>query len=36
MAKAMHLFMNIDTMIGEQFDKGLGDLKAVTEAAAKK
>jgi hypothetical protein len=35
MAKAMHLVMNIDTMIGEQFDKGLADLKAVTEATAK-
>jgi hypothetical protein len=31
----MHLVMNIDTMIGEQFDKGLADLKAVTEATAK-
>jgi hypothetical protein len=34
-AKAAHLFMNIDKMIGEQFAKGLADLKAVSETAAK-
>jgi hypothetical protein len=31
MAKAMHLIFNCEKMIGEQFDKGLGDLKAVAE-----
>jgi hypothetical protein len=34
-AKAAHLFMNIDKMIGDQFERGLADLKAVSEAAAK-
>ena len=32
MAKAIHLVMNMDTMIG-QFDKGLAQLKSVVEAA---
>ncbi|MDL1871773.1 polyketide cyclase [Deltaproteobacteria bacterium PRO3] len=32
MAKAMGLFMNMDKMIGGQFEKGLADLKAVAEA----
>jgi hypothetical protein len=36
MAKAFHLFMNMDKMIGGQFEKGLADLKTVVEAAAKK
>jgi uncharacterized protein YndB with AHSA1/START domain len=33
MAKAMHLFMNMDKMIGGQFEKGLADIKAIAEAA---
>jgi hypothetical protein len=32
-AKAMHLFMNMDKMIGGQFDKGLASMKSVAEAA---
>jgi hypothetical protein len=35
MAKAIHLFMNMDKMIGGQFEKGLADMKAIAEAAAK-
>jgi hypothetical protein len=31
--KAMCLFMNMDTMIGGQFEKGLADMKAVAESA---
>jgi hypothetical protein len=34
-AKAFGLFVNCDKMIGDQFEKGLADLKAVAEAAAK-
>jgi uncharacterized protein YndB with AHSA1/START domain len=30
-AKALHLFMNMDKMIGGQFDKGLADMKTVLE-----
>ena len=30
--KAIHLFMNMDKMIGDQFDKGLAKMKAVVEA----
>jgi uncharacterized protein YndB with AHSA1/START domain len=33
MAKAIHLFMNMDKMIGSQFEKGLADMKAVVEGA---
>jgi uncharacterized protein YndB with AHSA1/START domain len=33
-AKAMHLFFDMDKMVGGQFAKGLTDLKAVSEAAA--
>lgn len=33
MAKAMGLFMSMDKMIGDQFDKGLADIKAVVENA---
>jgi Polyketide cyclase / dehydrase and lipid transport len=33
--KAMCLFMNMDKMIGGQFETGLGDLKAIAEAPAK-
>ncbi|MFY9288740.1 MAG: SRPBCC family protein [Alphaproteobacteria bacterium] len=32
MAKAMSLIMNCDKMIGEQFEKGLADLKTTVEA----
>jgi len=32
-AKAIHLVMNIDRMIGDQFDKGLAAMKTVAEAA---
>ena len=32
MAKAIHLFMNMDTMIGGPFEKGLADMKSVVEA----
>lgn len=35
MAKAIHLFMNMDQMIGGQFEKGLADMKAIAEATAK-
>jgi hypothetical protein len=33
MAKAIHLVMNMDRMIGGQFEKGLAEMKAVAEAA---
>ena len=33
MAKAIHLFMNMDKMIGGQFEKGLADMKAAVEGA---
>jgi uncharacterized protein YndB with AHSA1/START domain len=35
MAKAIHLFMNMDKMIGGQFDKGLAQMKSIVEAAPK-
>jgi hypothetical protein len=35
MAKAVHLFMNIDKMVGGQFEKGLAQMKSVVEAAPK-
>ena len=31
-AKAIHLVMNMDRMIGDQFDKGLAAMKTVAEA----
>jgi hypothetical protein len=34
MAKAVHLFMNMDKMIGGQFEKGLADMKSIVESAA--
>lgn len=34
MAKAIHLFMNMDKMIGSQFDKGLASMKSVVEGAS--
>jgi uncharacterized protein YndB with AHSA1/START domain len=33
MAKAMHLVMNMDRMIGGQFEKGLAAMKSVAEGA---
>jgi Polyketide cyclase / dehydrase and lipid transport len=33
MAKAIHLFINMDKMIGGQFEKGLAQMKSVVEAA---
>lgn len=33
MAKAIHLVMNMDKMIGGQFEKGLASMKSVVEAA---
>jgi uncharacterized protein YndB with AHSA1/START domain len=35
MAKAIHLFINMDKMIGGQFEKGLADMKSVVEASPK-
>jgi hypothetical protein len=34
MAKAFCLFMNMDKMVGGQFEKGLAQMKSVVEAAA--
>jgi len=34
-AKAVHLFMDMDKMIGGQFEKGLADMKAAAESGAK-
>lgn len=36
MAKAIHLFVSMDRMIGGQFEKGLADMKAIAEATAKR
>jgi uncharacterized protein YndB with AHSA1/START domain len=35
MGKAIGLVMSLDRMIGGQFDRGLGDLKSMTEGAAR-
>ncbi len=35
-SKAMGMVMNMDKMVGGQFEKGLADLKALSEAAAKR
>jgi hypothetical protein len=35
MAKAIHLFMNMDKMIGGQFETGLAQMKSIVEAALK-
>jgi len=35
MAKAIHLFMNMDKMIGGQFETGLAQMKSIMEAALK-
>jgi hypothetical protein len=34
-AKALHLVMNMDRMVGGEFEKGLADMKKVAEAAPK-
>lgn len=34
MAKAIHLVMNMDKMVGGDFEKGLADLKALAESRA--
>jgi hypothetical protein len=36
MAKAIHLFMSMDKMIGGQFEKGLAEMKSVAEASPKR
>ena len=36
MAKAIHLFMNMDKMIGGQFEKGLASMKSIVEASPKR
>ena len=36
MAKAIHLVMDMDQMVGTEFEKGLADLKTLSEAAAKR
>ncbi len=36
MGKAFGLFMNMDKMIGADFEKGLAQMKALAEAGAKK
>jgi hypothetical protein len=35
-SKAVCLFMNMDKMLGGEFEKGLAQLKAIAEAAAAK
>ncbi|HEV3026637.1 MAG TPA: polyketide cyclase, partial [Planctomycetota bacterium] len=36
MGKAMGMFMNMETMVGPDFEKGLASMKTVAEAEAKK
>jgi uncharacterized protein YndB with AHSA1/START domain len=36
MSKAVCLFMSMDKMLGGEFEKGLADLKSITETAARK
>jgi hypothetical protein len=36
MTKAFQLFMDMDKMIGGQFEKGLADIKAIAEEPRKK
>jgi len=36
MAKAIGLFMDMDKMIGDQFERGLADMKSVVEAMARR
>ena len=33
--KAVHMFMNMDKLVGRDFEKGLAQMKSVTEAATK-
>ncbi len=35
MAKAIGMFMSMDTMIGGMFEKGLAQMKSIAEAAGK-
>jgi hypothetical protein len=35
LGKAISLFINMDRMVGGQFEKGLADLKQLTEAEAR-
>ena len=35
MAKAIHLFMNMDKMIGGQFENGLAQMKSIVEPTPK-
>jgi hypothetical protein len=35
LAKAINLFMNMDRMVGGQFERGLADMKKIAEAAPK-
>jgi hypothetical protein len=35
MIKAVHLFMNMEKMVGPMFEQGLASMKSVSEAAAK-
>jgi hypothetical protein len=35
MTKAFHLFLNMDKMIGGQFEKGLADIKAIAEGVSR-
>ena len=35
MMKAVHLVMNMDKMVGGQFEKGLADMKSIVEASSK-
>ena len=35
-AKAIHLFMNMDNMIGAQFEQGLAQMKSIVESASNK
>ncbi len=34
MVKLMHVFMNMDKMVGKDFEKGLANMKAVAEASS--
>jgi uncharacterized protein YndB with AHSA1/START domain len=36
LAKAFHLFMDMDTMIGGNFEQGLAQIKAIAEATDRK
>ena len=35
LAKALHLFINMDKMVGGEFERGLADMRAVVEAVPK-